>query len=377
MNNINRMTGKKYSNIKAMLAIARASLISIRRNPSSIVFSLVFPLIFIIVFGFIGGGGFNVEVGVLKSSDKNNPIYERLQKMDNIKLVTDITDEEMQNKLEKGKMDVLLNIIKSPEGKMPLYTIEVKSNKASPERSNVFKLILNSIVDKSNIAMMQSKMLVNTQLAEVKEQIIEGRIYKTIDFILPGQLGFAILGSGVFGTAFVFLSLRETLVIKRFFATPINRKYIVLGEGLARLIFALSTSVVIILVGHFVFGFTLVNGFVTLLNMLVISALGLVVFLGFGFLVSNIASNINVVPPLANLITLPQFLLAGTFFSIESFPTWLQPVSRAIPLTYLNQALRKIAFEGVGLSGLSTEILVLTGWGIVIYAIAIKFFKWE
>lgn len=377
MNNMNKMNNKKYSNIKAMLAIARASLISIRRNPSSIVFSLVFPLIFIIVFGFIGGGGFNVEVGVLKSSDKNNPIYERLQKMDNIKLVTDITDEEMQNKLEKGKMDVLINIIKSPEGKMPLYTIEVKSNKASPERSNVFKLILNSIVDKSNIAMMQQKMLINTQLAEVKEQIIEGRIYKTIDFILPGQLGFAILGSGVFGTAFVFLSLRETLVIKRFFATPINRKYIVLGEGLARLIFALSTSVVIILVGHFVFGFTLVNGVVTLLNMLVISALGLVVFLGFGFLVSNIASNINVVPPLANLITLPQFLLAGTFFSIESFPTWLQPVSRAIPLTYLNQALRKIAFEGVGLSGLSTEILVLTGWGIVIYAIAIKFFKWE
>ncbi len=65
---------KKYSNITAMLAVTRASLIAIRRNPSSIVFSLVFPLIFIIVFGFIGGGGFNVEVGVMKSSDKNNPL---------------------------------------------------------------------------------------------------------------------------------------------------------------------------------------------------------------------------------------------------------------------------------------------------------------
>ena len=371
------MNNKKYSNIKAMFAIAKASLVSIRRNPSSIVFSLVFPLIFIIVFGFIGGGSFNVGVGVLKGSDKNNPIYERLQKMDNIKLVTDISDEEMQSRLEKGKMDVLLNITKSPEGKFPVYNITVKSNKASPERSNIFMLILNSIVDKSNLAMLQSRMPVNPQLAEVKEEIVEGRVYKTIDFILPGQLGFAILGAGVFGTAFVFLSLRETLVIKRFFATPINRKFIVLGEGLSRLIFSLSTSVVIILVGHFLFGFTLVNGVTTFFNMLVISALGLVVFLGFGFLVSNIASNINVVPPLANLITLPQFLLAGTFFSIESFPSWLQPISRAIPLTYLNQALRKIAFEGIGLSGVTTEILVLTGWGVVIYAIAIKFFKWE
>ena len=204
-----------------------------------------------------------------------------------------------------------------------------------------------------------------------------GRVYKTIDFILPGQLGFAILGAGVFGTAFVFLSLRETMVIKRFFATPINRKFIVLGEAIARLIFSLSTSVIIILVGHFLFGFTLVNGFVTFINMLVISALGLVVFLGFGFIVSNIASSMNTVPPLANLITLPQFLLAGTFFSIEAFPTWLQPVSRAIPLTYLNEALRKVAFEGASLFSLSSELGILAAWGVAVYILAIKFFKWE
>ncbi len=360
-----------------MLAITTGSLKSILRNPSSIVFSLIFPLIFIIVFGFIGGGGFNVDVGVLKNCDKNNPIYEQLQKIDNVKLITDITDDEMMDKLQKGKMDVLLNITKSAPGTMPLYNIEVKSNKASPERSAIFKMILNNIVAQSNLAMLKSKIPSNIEAAEIKEEIVEGRVYKTIDFILPGQLGFAILGAGVFGTAFVFLSLRETLVIKRFFATPINRKFIVIGEGISRLIFSLSTSVVIILVGHYLFGFTLVNGVVTFINMLIISALGLVVFLGFGFLVSNIASNINVVPPLANLITLPQFLLAGTFFSIDTFPSWLQPVSRAIPLTYLNQALRKIAFEGASLFSLSTEIMILAGWGILIYVIAIKFFKWE
>jgi ABC-2 type transport system permease protein len=374
---MNKQENKKYSNLKAMLAITKGSLISIIRNPSSIVFSLIFPFIFIIVFGFIGGGGFNVGVGVMKDSDKNNPIYERLQKIDNIRLITNISDEEMMSRLEKGKLDVLLNITKSTDGKTPLYNVVVKSNKASPERSNIFKLILNSIVDKSNLAMIESQMPLNSKLAEVKEEIVEGRVYKTIDFILPGQLGFAILGAGVFGTAFVFLSLRETLVIKRFFATPINRRFIVIGEGISRLIFSLSTSVIIILVGYFLFGFTLVNGFATFINMLVISALGLIVFLGFGFLVSNIASSINVVPPLANLITLPQFLLAGTFFSIETFPAWLQPISRAIPLTYVNEALRKIAFEGATIFSLPTEILVLSGWGIVIYALAIKFFKWE
>lgn len=363
----------KYSNFKAMLAITVASLRSIKRNPSAIVFSLVFPLIFIIVFGFIGGGGFNVEVGVMNKSDKTGLIYEQLQKMKNVKLITDISDDEMMSKLQKGKIDVILNITKSPEGTMPAYIIDVKSNKASPERSNIFKLILNNVVDKSNLAMLESKI----PAAEIKEEVVEGRVYKTIDFILPGQLGFAILGAGVFGTAFVFLSLRETLVIKRFFATPVNRKFIVLGEAIARLIFSLSTSVVIILAGYYLFGFTLINGFTTFIDMLVISAIGLIVFLGFGFVVSNIAGNMNTVPPLANLITLPQFLLAGTFFSIDVFPSWLQPISRAIPLTYLNEALRKVAFEGASLFSLSTELGILLAWGIAVYIIAIKFFKWE
>jgi error-prone DNA polymerase len=47
---------------------------------------------------------------------------------------------------------------------------------------------------------------------------------------------------------------------------------------------ALLTSLVIILAGHYFFHFTLVNGFVTFMEMMVLSFLGLVVFMGFGFL---------------------------------------------------------------------------------------------
>ena len=44
-----------------------------------------------------------------------------------------------------------------------------------------------------------------------------------------------------------------------------------------------------------------------------------IVFMGFGFAVSGIAKNESAVPPIANIITLPQFLLSGTFFSISVF----------------------------------------------------------
>src|SRR5436305_12444961 len=105
-----------------------------------------------------------------------------------------------------------------------------------------------------------------------------GMVYTMIDFSLPGMLGFSLLSAAVFGFAFVFFNLRQTLVLKRFYATPINRKNIVFGEGLSRVLFQMLTSVVIILAGHFFFHFTLVNGLATLIEMLILSFLGLVVF---------------------------------------------------------------------------------------------------
>ena len=111
--------------------------------------------------------------------------------------------------------------------------------------------------------------------------------------------------------------------------------------------------------------------------MLILSTLGLLVFMGFGFAVSGIAKNENAVPPIANIITLPQFLLSGTFFSISAFPTWLQPVCKALPLTYLNDAMRKVAFEGAGLLSLGNQIGIVALWGVAVYILAVKVFKWE
>lgn len=362
---------KKYSNTKATLAIAKASFKSILRSPSAVVFSLLFPLIFIVVFGFIGSGGLTVDLGIGKNNDVNSPIYRALENIKMIHLV-EKSEKDMNQDLEKGRLDAILNIQKNPAG-MPAYFVNVQYTEASKEKGNVLKSILSNV-----ILTMNSKANPGPPpVAELKESTIKGREYKTIDFILPGQLGFALLSTGVFGTAFVFISLRLTLVIKRFFATPVSKASIVLGEAIARIVFALFTAIFIIMVGHFAFGFTLIHGFTTVLNMLVLSTIGLIVFLGFGLAVSGIAKNESTVPPIANIFTLPQFLLSGTFFSISAFPAWLQPISRALPLTYLNDALRKIAFEGASLWDVNHQILILLLWGVGIYALAVKVFKWE
>lgn len=361
---------KKYSQLKAMLAITKASLHSILRNPSAVVFNLVFPLIFIIVFGFISGSGFRIDVAVDKNINTDNSIYKSIEQIKSLSLKKNIPVEELNSELEKGRIDAIINIQKDEKG---FVRVDLKTTKASPERGNILKMMINEIIDKQNLGSSG----IEQPMAQIKEEVVEGRKFKTIDFILPGQLGFSLLSAGVFGTAFIFISLRQTLVIKRFFATPIKKSYILIGESLSRLIFSIFSAVIIILIGTFFFGFTLINGFVTFINMMLLSVIGLTVFLGFGFVVSGIAKNENAVPPIANLITLPQFLLAGTFFPISNFPEWLQPVSRALPLTYLNEAMRKISFEGASIFDVGNDILILLGWGVIVYAIAVKVFKWE
>jgi ABC-2 type transport system permease protein len=355
-----------------MLAITRASLRSITRSPSAVVFTLAFPLIFIVVFGFMGGGRFSVDVAVKRGCNTANPIYMALQGINIVHLDTTEDENKLSGDLEKGRIDATVLIKDNGVDVMPRYSVFVETTTASPERGNIFKSVLSNIFYTLNEALVDAP-----SMAELKQTEINVRQYKTIDFILPGQLGFSLLSTGVFGTAFVFLSLRQTLVIKRFFATPIKRQFIVLGEALSRLIFALAGALIIILIGHYAFGFTLINGITTVLNMLVLSALGLVVFMGFGFVVSGVAKNENAVPPIANIITLPQFLLSGTFFPITAFPSWLQPVCKVLPLTYLNDAMRKVAFEGMKIYEVGHQILIVSIWGAVIYLLAFKFFRWE
>jgi len=364
-----------YSQWQAMLAISKASFRAIFRSPSAVIFSFAFPLIFILVFGFIGGGSPTVRIGFTKTTDttQRNAVYQQLSKYKTIRIV-EKSEEELRNDLSKGRITALIDMQPNKTDSFPLYTISVQTSTASVDRLAILQSTLKDII--VNIDRRAAPDAPTYAKIELPAPL-PGRVYKTIDFILPGQLGFSLLSAGVFGVAFLFFNLRQQLVLKRFFATPIKRGYILFGEGISRVLFQLITAVVILLIGRFVFGFTLVHGAVTFIELLLLSLVGLIVFMGFGFIVSGMAKNESTIPPFANMFTLPQFLLAGTFFSIDTFPKWLQPICRILPLTHLNDAMRNIAFEGSHLIDCGKQLGILGIWGIVLYAVAIKVFRWE
>jgi len=359
----------RYNQRRALFAITRASFKSIFKSPSSTFFSLFFPIVLIVIFGSLGrGGGISFDIAINKQSDTTNILYQAITHAPIFDIVK--SDEaDLEDRLKKGRLTALLDIQKTDSGK---YDIHIKSSSASQRELPQLQAVLNGMINE----LSQQKHPVE-KIASISNEQVQGRIYKRIDFYLPSMIGFSLIGSAVFGVAFLFFALRETLVLKRMYASPVSKSNIVIGESIGRVLFQLIIVVVLILFGKYAYNFTLANGFVTFLELLVISALALIVFMGFGFFISSVAKNQNVIPIYANLFMFPQYFLSGTFFPKTVLPQSIHWLIEALPLTALNDALRKIAFEGSHINDCWKQIGILGAWGVVIYALAIWAFRWE
>ena len=100
---------KQYRQVVAMLAIAKASLKSIFRSPSAVIFSFLFPIIFILVFGFLTSTTPVIRVTFSEKSSTQNELYKKLIEKSNLKIITQPEKISLQE-LEKGHITAILNI---------------------------------------------------------------------------------------------------------------------------------------------------------------------------------------------------------------------------------------------------------------------------
>ncbi len=365
----------QYSQIRAVFSITKASLLAMFRSPTAVVFSILFPIIFIVVFGaMVDNASIAVKVGIDARCDTGNIVYEMIKAIKIIRPQTGLTDVDMRQALQKGKLTAILNIKKdSLNNSAPHYKIELTTSNSSLDRLPLLQSIIGESVNRLNQKLFPQ----NPSAADISVIKIPGRIYRPIDFILPGQLGFSLLMAGVFGSAFLLFSLRQSFVLKRFFATPVKRRDLIFGELLSRLFFQIVGFIIMISLGYFVFSFTLINGVATFCEMLLFSVPALIIFTGMGFIVSGVVENESSIAPVANTITLPQILLCGLFFPVENYPHWLQSFCKFLPLTFFVDGLRKIAFEGTHIWQIHVELAGVLCWTVIISLVTIKVFRWE
>lgn len=367
---------RNYSQLRALVSIMKASFRAILGNPSAIVFSLGFPIIFVLIFSAFGSGkGAEYKVTIHPLSDTLNSFYQALRKDPSIKIIHYTDSTSLQQDLLEGKLTGTLLIKKTKDSlQAEQLSLQLFSTTASSMTTGPFLRILDYV----RLKTLHGEEPQERALLRMEPPVItEVRPYQPIDFVLPGQLGFSILFSTLFGIAFTFYGLREQLVLKRFFATPVRRINILIGIGVSRISFQLLTVLVLLLFGHWVLDFTLQNGAYTVLAILSMTLLMLFLLMGVALVISSIAKTDSNIPLLINLFGLPQLLLSGTFFSVDVFPSWMQNVCEVLPLKQFNDAVRKISFEGHSFFDCGKELLIMTLWIAVVYWLATKLLRWE
>jgi ABC-type multidrug transport system permease subunit len=195
-----------------------------------------------------------------------------------------------------------------------------------------------------------------------------------IDFVVPGLLGMNLMGSGIWSVGFAVVDARRKRLLKRLIATPMSRAQYLASFVLSRL------SLLVIEVGTLlgfavlVFGVPFRGSIWTLGLVCVLSALA---FTSLGLLLASRVQTIEGISGLSNLVMLPMWIFSGVFFSASRFPDAVQPLIRVLPLTAVIDALRANILRGAGLGGITPELLIITGWMVLSFPLALRLFRWK
>jgi ABC-2 type transport system permease protein len=200
------------------------------------------------------------------------------------------------------------------------------------------------------------------------------------DAFAPALVGFVVFFLVFILTGISFLRERIGGTLERLLATPVRKFEIVGGYSLGFSIFATIQVALILL---FVLGTVHIGpiGPLPEINVglgvpiagspvlaFVITLLLALAAVNLGIFLSTFARTEFQILQFIPLVVVPQALLAGIIWPVESLPGVLQPIARIMPMTYGIDGLREVLIKGSGLGApaVQLDIAVLAGIAIVL-----------
>src|SRR5215510_7327538 len=347
------MSTKQYSPL-GQLILAR--LREFFRQPEVVFWVYGFPILMVVALGiaFRNKPVEHIAVGV-QDSEYSGPVWHALTANPKFQ-VTRCDSDGCRLKLRTGKTDLI--VIPGPG---PHYEYFYDPTRAES------LLARNAADDALQRAAGRKDVAGNND----KELTEPGARY--IDFLVPGLLGMGLMGGGLWGVGFVIVDMRIRKLLKRFIATPMKKHQFLAGIMFSRFMFMVPEIVILLLFAWLAFGVR-VQG--SLFAVMFFVLLGAFTFSGIGLLVASRANTLETVSGLMNLVMLPMWILSGIFFSSDRFPTMVQPLIKALPLTPLINALRAVILEGTSLVHLWSEATILAVWGAITFVLALRWFRW-
>jgi ABC-type multidrug transport system permease subunit len=322
------------------------------REPEAIFWVFLFPILLAVGLGIAFR---NRPADVLQVAATTPQLTAALNRD---KGLTASTMDEAQGTHELATGQILLLAIERPGG------VTYKYDDTNPD-AHTARLVADRAIQ---IASGQREAL------PAQNQLVHETGARYIDFVVPGLLGMNLMGSAMWGLGFSIVEARQKKLLKRMVASPMPRWQYLMSFLLSRLVMLVVEVVVFLGFARLVFGVPFRGslwelGFLCVLTSLSFSTLGL--------LVASRAQTMEAASGLMNLVMLPMWILSGVFFSATRFPSVVQPIVRALPLTAAIDALRGNMLQGMNLSQQVAPVVILFAWLVVPFMVSLRIFRWR
>jgi ABC-2 type transport system permease protein len=229
--------------------------------------------------------------------------------------------------------------------------------------------IFGSFVDGANVAATQEPPAYQLDAQQVEDESLDA-----IQYLTPGLLGWAVAMNATFGAALTLVQWRTTKLLRRLRLSPVSTQSIVSARIVVTVAIALVQMAIFVALGTAVFGLQLVGSWWMTPPLLLCGTLA---FMAIGLLAGAISKTAEAASGFANFIVLPMAFLSGTFIPLDQTPEWIQHISLAFPLRYLNEGMLDVMVRGQGPTAALLPMAVMVGFAAVIGLIATRLFRWE
>lgn len=341
--------------------LTRMRVLLFLREPEAVFWVFVFPVVLALVLGlaFQSQGVEPSPIGVVRGAMIEADL-DSLRASEELDLTVFDEEDVARRKLRAGAVDLLMV---REDGEL---TLELDPRRTEAELAR-YRL-------EDALFRLHGQSPRSGTIEAPRRQAVTESGARYIDFLLPGLLGMNLMGTGIWGTGFALVDMRQKKLLRLLRATPMRRPSFLLAQMLSRFAFLVAEVAVIVLFGTLVLGVPFRGD---VFSFSVICVVGAFCFSGIGLWVASRATTIEGVSGLMNFVMIPMWLGSGTFFSYERFPEALQPLLKLLPLTALNDGLRASMIEGESLMTLAPEVLIQLGWMLVAFFVALRTFRWQ
>jgi len=182
-------------------------------------------------------------------------------------------------------------------------------------------------------------------------------------FMVPGILVVLVTMVGSFLATLNIVKEKEIGTIEQINVTPIKRHYFILGKLIPFWILGMMILSIGLLIARIVYGISPLGHFYVIY---IFAAVYLLAILGLGLLISNYTSNQQQAMLISFFLMMVFILLSGLYTSIDSMPYWARMLTRLNPVTYFVDVMRLVVLKGSGLKDISSHLLTMLGFGLVL-----------